>query len=122
MSNPKAIILAIDDDQGILSALQFMLESEGFRVIVDDGNTVLDKLKLRPSLIVLDMVIPGIDGRMIAQKIRSMPETREIPIIFMSAHPSAAKEYKKYGVNDFLAKPFDINMLLGLIHKYIEGS
>lgn len=122
MNNQKPKILAIDDDEGILQALQFMLEMEGYEVILDDGRAVFNKIAFKPNLIILDMIIPGIDGRMLAKRIKSQPEFKNIPIIFMSAHPSASKEYKKYGADDFLAKPFDNDMLLGLIKRYLNTN
>lgn len=113
-------ILVVDDDEGILQALKFVLETEGYEVILDNGRTVFSKLKLKPDLILIDMIIPGLNERNITFEVNKSAETMNIPIIFMSAHPSAPRELRKYGVIEFLAKPFENEHLFRIIKKSLR--
>lgn len=113
-------ILVVDDDPDILEALKMMLEDQGYSVeTAQNGNILqfLDETNL-PSVIILDVLLSGIDGREIAEKLRQKKETHEIPIVMISANPEAAKDCVKRGANAFLAKPFEIDDLLSVIHKY----
>lgn len=113
-------ILVVDDDPDILEALKMMLEDQGYIVkTANNGNILqfLDATQL-PSVIILDVLLSGMDGREIAEKLRKKDETREIPIVMISANPSAATDCVKRGANAFLAKPFEIDDLLQVIHRY----
>jgi CheY-like chemotaxis protein len=115
-------ILVVDDDPDILDALKVMLEDEGFSVeTANNGHVlqVLDGTNL-PSLIVLDVLLSGMDGRELAEQLRKKPDTKDIPIVMISANPGAAHDCVKRGANEFLAKPFEINDLLSVIKKYID--
>jgi DNA-binding response OmpR family regulator len=115
-------ILIVEDDKDILDAIQIILERENFVVATTTkGEETYRKIKsFDPDLIVLDVLISGNDGRTICKKIKSEKATKHIPVIMMSAHPSAVKEYKEYGGNDFLAKPFETNELLFMIRKHLK--
>ena len=115
-------ILIIEDDKDILDAIQIILERENFIVATTTkGEETYRKIKIfHPDLIVLDVLISGNDGRTICKKLKSEKATKHIPVIMMSAHPSAVKEYKKYGGNDFLAKPFETNELLRTVRKHLQ--
>lgn len=119
MSNIKKI-LVIDDDPGILEALRAILEMAGY--VVDTAYEA-DKLEGMgqenlPDLILLDMLLSGKDGRLIAKKIKNTPHTKKIPIIMLSAYPDAKEKIGAYGIDDFIAKPFNMDQLLILIQKY----
>jgi len=114
-------ILVVDDDPGILEALKVMLEDQGYSVeTASNGNIIqiLDEANL-PSMIILDVMLSGMDGRVIAEKLRKKKETKEIPIVMISANPYAATDCVKRGANAFLAKPFEIDDLLTVVHKYV---
>lgn len=122
MSATRNRILVVDDDPDILEALKVMLEDEGFEVETANNGYILQLLDQSnlPSLIVLDVLLSGLDGRDIAEQLRKKPETKDVPIVMISANPGAAHDCVKRGANDFLAKPFEINDLLGMIKKYIN--
>lgn len=114
-------ILVVDDDEIILEAFKLMLSDAGYDVttITKDGIALQKSLKQKkPNLIILDVLLSGADGRMIARKLRSREQTRSIPIIMVSAHPDAKDSTLAAGANDFLAKPFNIDDLLVLVEKY----
>ena len=115
-------ILVVDDDPDILEALKVMLEDEGYLVETANNGQILQLLNESnlPSLIVLDVLLSGMDGRELAEQLRKKPDTKNIPIVMISANPGAALDCVKRGANDFLAKPFEINDLLRVIQKYID--
>lgn len=123
MINNKGIeklVYIIDDDTSLLEALSFMLTTEGYRVVVGTGETVLEEVKqYQPQIILLDILLAHGNGRDICKKIKQKKDLQHIPIILLSAHPNAGKTYKQYLANAFLAKPFDNEDLLALIMKLI---
>jgi two-component system alkaline phosphatase synthesis response regulator PhoP len=121
MGSMRNNILVVDDDPDILEALKVMLEDQGYSVeTAQNGNILqfLDQTNL-PSMIILDVMLSGMDGRNIAEKLRKKKETKEIPIVMISANPGAATDCVKRGANAFLAKPFEIDDLLNVIHRYV---
>jgi DNA-binding response OmpR family regulator len=113
-------ILVVDDDRDILEAISFMLDAYGFQVETDSGGTVEKIIKeYSPNLLLLDMLLSGKDGRDITRKLKSETSTKGLPIIMISAHPTAEKTIMESGADDFLAKPFEMDELIKRINKYI---
>lgn len=114
-------ILVVDDDESILDAISMILEDAGYEVeITFKGEETFTKInEFNPDLILLDVLMSGNDGRHICKKLKTQESTRRIPIIMISAHPSAEGSTKECGADDFLAKPFDTTELLTIIKKYL---
>ena len=110
----KKRILVIEDESHIAEGLKLNLSLQGYAVTVaENGNTGLKAWKAwQPDLIVLDIMLPGIDGLSVLRSIRL--EDDRIPILILSA--KAATDYKvkglSYGVDDYLTKPFDLEEFL----------
>ena len=124
MGSMRNNILVVDDDPDILEALKVMLEDQGYSVeTAQNGNILqfLDQTNL-PSMIILDVMLSGMDGRIIAEKLRKKKETKEIPIVMISANPGAATDCVKRGANAFLAKPFEIDDLLNVVQQYVPEA
>lgn len=122
MTKGQKKILVIDDDPDILLALQALLEDAGYNVEVSEQmqNILLaacDTSDL-PDILLLDMLLSGNDGRKITEQLKSQDSTKHIPIILFSAYPSAGDYAHLAGANDFIAKPFDIDVLLAKIEQY----
>ncbi|GAC1378800.1 MAG: hypothetical protein NVSMB45_00150 [Ginsengibacter sp.] len=117
-----AKILVVDDDLDILVVMEILLNMKGFEVeVTPKWEHALEKIRVfKPDLILLDVLISGNDGRTICRKLKSQEETKAIPIIMFSAHPSAEATISEYGANDFIAKPFDVNDLIIKIKKHIN--
>lgn len=115
-------ILVIDDDPDILSVLEILLSRKGYKVEVSakGDNTVHKVRAFHPDLVLLDVLISGHDGRTICKELKSKEDTRNIPVIMLSAHPAAAATIKEYGADDFIAKPFEVERLIKTIRKHLE--
>ena len=114
-------ILIVDDDEGILDAISLILEDEGYAInTTANGNEVNDRIKkFKPNLILLDVLLSGSDGREICKDLKNNSLTNRIPIIMISAHPSAKQTIKQYGADAFLPKPFGAEDLISTVKKYL---
>jgi DNA-binding response OmpR family regulator len=115
-------ILVVDDETDILEFLQVILEEEGYQAMTSEKAEFLEQLHNRglPHLILLDVLLSGNDGREIAKHLKRKAETKAIPIIMFSAHPSAEETAQAAGADDFLTKPFDIDALLAKIARFLS--
>ena len=107
-------VLLIEDEEALGLIIKDSLETRGFEVVhVTDGNLAYDKYVLeRPDLLVLDVMLPGINGFMISEKIRL--ENKHTPILFLTARTMPNDVLNGYmaGGNDYLKKPFDMEELV----------
>jgi two-component system phosphate regulon response regulator PhoB len=118
-------ILAVDDDSDILEVLQYILEDSGYEVeTLSDGRNLFDTIKThQPDLILLDIMLGGLDGRELCQKLKARNETHNIPVILISASHDISKSLDQAGApNDFIAKPFDIDVLLRSISRQLNHA
>lgn len=113
-------VLIIDDDTAILEAMQIALEDEGYTVTtITDGNLAVSQgISVQPGIILLDLLLSGKDGTEIIKLFKQNEKTENIPVILLSAHPSASQTAKTSGATDFLAKPFDVDELLTKVKQY----
>ncbi|HEV2012110.1 MAG TPA: response regulator [Candidatus Limnocylindria bacterium] len=113
-----APILVVDDDPEILAMLRDFLEGEGLSVrTASNGAEALDALdELVPSIILLDMRMPVLDGWGFAERLRARQLT--YPIVVMTAAESARRWAEEIGANGYIAKPFDVNELLQTIERH----
>lgn len=119
------MIAVVDDDADILDAIQFVLEDAGYDVIASQKGEFAENLYRQdrlPDLLILDMLLSGKDGRVICQKLKSKKETQNLPILMISAHPSAHETVSAVGADDFLPKPFDIDTLLEKVKRTTNAS
>jgi len=110
----KKHIVVVDDDMAILDAIDLTLKEEGYKVTTfSRGRDFLLFIEDKhPDLIVLDMLLSGMDGREIVKKLKLNKQKKEIPVLMISAHPSAANSVGESGADAFLPKPFDTLDLL----------
>jgi DNA-binding response OmpR family regulator len=114
-------VLVIDDDPDILEAVQMILDSGGYdSATTTKGDETYKKIEeYQPDLIILDVLLSGNDGRRICKNLKADPATKKLPIIMISAHPTAKDSVKECGADSFIAKPFSVVDLLAEIQKYI---
>ena len=107
-----SIILIVDDDATARETLIAMLEGEQYDLqAAKDGFQALHLLEeLQPDLILLDVMMPGMDGYEVCRRIRAMPELAEVPIILLTALDDRASLVRgiEAGADDFLSKPADV--------------
>jgi len=119
----KAKILIIDDEIDIVETVSFMLTARGYTVIsAFDGIEGMEKAKLqKPNLIFLDIMMPGMDGYEICVKIKTDKDTKNIPIIMLTAkgESDSVQKAHKSGANDYIVKPFSLPTLLNKINKFL---
>ena len=118
-------ILVVDDDESILEVVQIVLESEGYEVQTATNSAFLQQLASQPvlpDLILLDVLLSGEDGRDISQQLKANPQLQHIPVIMLSAHSEASKMADIGGADAFLEKPFDVDVLLDTVQRYISGN
>lgn len=122
----KKRILVVDDERAVLELAEIKLKELGFDVITaTSGNDCL-KIAEResPDLILLDIMMPEMDGSQIAQFLLENPRTKDIPIIFVTSMISEEEEREqlgKIGNRLFVAKPFDKERISEAINKTLEG-
>ncbi|AXV08457.1 Response regulator receiver [Euzebya pacifica] len=118
-----ARVMAVDDDHVIRGLLEVNLEMEGHEVITAvDGQDALDRVRdERPDLILLDVMMPNVNGWQVAETLKNDPETRNIPIVFLSARAMEADVRKgtDLGVQAYVTKPFDPIDLMDLVNRLI---
>jgi DNA-binding response OmpR family regulator len=118
----KKIMIA-DDDPGIVDAVEIMLDFEGYEVSSTvNGATLLDMQTEFPDLLLLDIWMSGFDGRDICRELKQKKDTKGIPIIMISASRDIERSAYEAGADDFLAKPFEIDDLLGKIRKLLKDN
>jgi len=119
----KTKILIVDDEDDILELLKYNLEKENYSVITaKNGFEALQKIELKPNLIILDLMMPIIDGLETLKKIKEKDEYKDIPVIFLTAKTSESSEIAglNSGASDFLLKPVSINKLLARIKAHLR--
>ncbi|WP_445637000.1 histidine kinase [Nostoc sp. DSM 114161] len=116
-------ILAVDDTRDNLILVQTILESEGYEVdLASDGIMALRKIEQSPpDLILLDVMMPGIDGYEVTRRIRNNRAISYIPILLITAfHESSVVEGLDAGADDFIRKPFDTDELLARVRSLLR--
>ena len=121
-SKTKKRILVADDDPSISRLLERVLQREFDVVCASDGNGALALAgNVRPDLMILDVMMPGLDGFQLASRIRMVPEIRNTPIIFLTARDGPLDTIKgiQAGARHYMTKPFKIDDLLSKVKKIL---
>jgi DNA-binding response OmpR family regulator len=115
-------VLVVDDDESILDAICLLLEDFGYVVetLSNGDETAAAVEELCPSVVLLDVLMSGIDGREICKNLKKSELTKNTPVIMLSAHPGVAKKISEVGADGFLSKPFEVEELLNVISKFVQ--
>ena len=118
----KKKILVIDDELDVSGLLKIRLEANNFDVATAaDGEEGLEKAEQeRPDLIILDVMMPKMDGYTFVREIRTYEHLRQIPIIILTAKEGMKDLFAIEGVCDYVNKPYEIDDLLKKIHKNMK--
>lgn len=127
MSQPR--ILLIEDERGLVQSLSWYFNREGYETIVaGDGQEGLRKAQtLLPDVVLLDIMLPGLDGLSICRELRSGERTRDMPIIMITAKSEESDQVLGYGMgaDDYVTKPFTNKVLLAKVKallRRVEGQ
>jgi CheY-like chemotaxis protein len=120
-------VLVVDDDRVIQQLLQVNLELEGYEVVAtaSDGAEALEKItKLKPDLVILDVMMPKMDGLEVCRRLKADPKLAKIPIILLSARAQDLdiREGLDIGADAYLTKPFDPVELLEIVGRLVSGA
>jgi DNA-binding response OmpR family regulator len=126
MPEPRPRILIVDDEPDLLSVLRFALEAAGFDVIeASDGELGLDLARTeRPDLIVLDLMLPRMDGYKVCRALKFDQRYRHLPIFILSARSGETDRRlaMDLGADDFITKPYAVQDLVGRIRARLQPS
>ena len=124
MSAATKRILICDDDPVILRLLQVNLELEGYDVLLaHHGERAIEVATAEhPDLVILDIMMPKLDGYQTCERLKANDETKDIPVVFLSAKAQETdiERGKEYGVAEYLTKPFDPNDLIDVVERLIN--
>ena len=116
-------ILVIDDEPQLVDMVKMRLEANGFQVLsAKDGKEGLEKVRQeKPDLVLLDVMMPGMDGFEVFKRIKKDPKTMLIPVIMLTARGEVQSIFraKDLRVTDYMIKPFEEQELLTLIRRYV---
>ena len=112
-------VLVVDDEPVLRTIVREILHEEGYAVIeAADGRVMLEIMaRERPDLVLMDVMMPGLDGRDAYRQLRSRPEHSDIPVVMMSAAVPA--HGLDPSIAGFMAKPFDLTQLIDLVVRLI---
>ena len=128
--SPKIKILYVEDEPDIRMVAEFALEGEDFELLpCASGLEALEKaMAFQPDLLLLDVMMPGMDGPTTLAQLREQPNTSQTPVIFMTAkvQPREVAEYRAMGAIGVITKPFDAmglaEEILGLLKEAAHGG
>jgi two-component system KDP operon response regulator KdpE len=114
-------ILLVDDERAILKVIGIKLKISGYNVITaSNGQEALDRVNTEsPDIMLLDIIMPGIDGFKVLEKLRTFSE---MPVIVFSARTENAQKALSLGANDYLAKPFNVEEMVKRIETLLNRN
>lgn len=116
-------VLVVDDEEMTRDLLRLMLKGTGFKIDeAEDGYSALEKIAAqKPDIVILDVMMPGMDGLTVCRTLRSQPQTIDLPVIMLSAKttPTAIQDGLDAGANKYLTKPVGFKELLNNIQDVL---
>jgi len=120
----QRLILIVEDESDAAELLQFQLRRRGHRpVVASDGLRALDiALDLKPDLIILDLMLPFMNGLEVCRLVKLSPAARHIPVLMLTARASAEDKLRGFdhGADDYLTKPFEMGELLARVESLLR--
>ncbi len=115
-------VLIVEDEQDVAALIADVLGMEGFQTRPSYGEVAFaDALRFHPHVVLLDLMMPVVDGFEVARRLQAHDETRELPIIVMTAMHDATAKAAEIGTPYVLAKPFDIEQLTQKVEDALAG-
>lgn len=118
-------VLVVDDDASIRRLVQLTLEAEGIPVVTarDGDAAIRSAIDDPPAVVVLDIMMPVVDGWAVCERLREVPDTRTVPIVFLTALASDADlaRGRQLGAAGYVVKPFDTGDLAQMVHEILAA-
>ena len=122
---PKEILI-VDDEPGVVVPIQFLMEQQGYKVIIaNSGEDALALIyKYKPNLVLLDIMLPGIDGYEVCEIVRLNANYRDVNIVFLTAKGREAEIAKglTLGADAYISKPFSNDELVAKVKELLEDT
>jgi DNA-binding response OmpR family regulator len=119
-------ILIVEDEPGVMAAIRFLMKQQGYNVrVAEKGEDALDLLSTnKPHLVLLDIMLPGMNGWEVCKAIRSNPEYRNVKIVFLTARRDEAEIAKglNLGANAYITKPFNNDQLIARVKALLQDA
>jgi DNA-binding response OmpR family regulator len=127
-NNAPPLILVIEDDDHISQILKFMLERQGYRTLIaTDGQAArrsIEESDVVPQLVLLDVMLPYIDGFEVVRIIRAQAGWQDVPVVMLTAKTMERDIVRALdaGANDYIVKPFQPNELLARVRRFLKEA
>jgi len=125
-SKPSRTVLIVDDEKSLRDALEMTFSREGYTVLqAGDGPAALETARaLIPDVVLLDVMMPGMDGYEVCKRLRSHYRTRHIPVILLTAKGTEEDKLEglQGGANDYMVKPWNKRELVTRVHNHLEWA
>jgi CheY-like chemotaxis protein len=117
-------ILIIDDDPDVRTVMNVLMKKHGYIVeTASHREEALQKLhEFQPTVVLLDVLLSGTDGRELCKEIKSNSKTSDIQVMMISAHPGAAENIESYGADDFISKPVNTELLMEKLERLVNAK
>jgi DNA-binding response OmpR family regulator len=119
-------ILLVDDDEDLIQALQFSLHRENYNVVMslNGAEAITISIDLQPDLILMDIMMPNLDGLTSCRAIKTMKQTKDIPVIMLTAKDDTEtiRAAFKAGANDYIVKPFGMDKVFNKIEEFLGSN
>jgi CheY-like chemotaxis protein len=121
---PVKTILVVDDELANAEVLSLILEEEGYRVFcAGNGRSGLQRAReVQPDLVILDHLMPTMDGAEMAREMRNVPALARVPILMNSSLPEAALRGRYDRYDGFLRKPYSVDTMLAMIRELLDAG
>lgn len=122
MNSSRPFIFVVEDSKDLRDLIKILFDGEGYATeFACDGLEALQKLRSlqqMPSLILLDLMMPGMDGFQFRAEQQKDPRLSKIPVLIMTADANAKRKAKQLGTTGYLRKPVEVNVLIKVAEKY----
>jgi two-component system cell cycle response regulator DivK len=119
-----ASILVAEDHPDSRDALRALLEAYGYRVhLAEDGREAVHRaVEFQPDLILMDIMMPGVDGLQATRELRQRGDVRQVPILALTAMEGGRERAMEAGCDDYISKPIDLSVFFKKLQKWLQNG